>query len=221
MYPRATLAATVLGSSLAFIDGSVVNVALPALAQDLKVNPADLSWTINAYLLPLGVLILIGGALGDRLGRRRLFQIGLSIFAAGSLACAAAPSLAWLLAARGLQGLGAALLMPNSLAILGGAFTGEARGRAIGTWAAAGALAGALGPIVGGWIVDTVGWRTIFLLNLPIAAAAGYLAWRYVEERKELHRAAPLDGVGAGLATAALGLLTWALTEASESGAQR
>lgn len=218
MYPRATLAATILGSSLAFIDGSVVNVALPALAHDLKVDPAHLSWTINAYLLPLGVLILLGGALGDHFGRRRLFQIGLSTFAFASLACAAAPSLAWLLAARGLQGLGAALLTPNSLAILGGAFTGEARGRAIGTWAAAGALAGALGPIAGGWIVDTVGWRTIFLINVPIAAGAGYLAWKYVEERKESSAAAPLDIAGAGLATAALGLLIWALTKASESG---
>jgi EmrB/QacA subfamily drug resistance transporter len=217
MHPRATLAATILGSSLAFIDGSVVNVALPALAQDLKVNPANLSWAINAYLLPLGVLILLGGALGDHFGRRRLFQIGLSTFALASLACAAAPSFAWLLAARGLQGLGAALLMPNSLAILGGAFTGEARGRAIGTWAAAGALAGAMGPIIGGWIVDTVGWRTIFLLNLPIAAGAGYLAWKYVEERRASSGAAPLDALGAGLATAALGLLTWALTKASES----
>jgi EmrB/QacA subfamily drug resistance transporter len=216
MYPRATLAATILGSSLAFIDGSVVNVALPALAHDLKVNSANLSWTINAYLLPLGVLILTGGALGDHFGRRRLFQMGLSIFALASLACAGAPSLAWLLAARGLQGLGAALLMPNSLAILGGAFTGEARGRAIGTWAAAGALAGAMGPIIGGWVVDTVGWRAIFLLNLPIAVGAGYLAWKYVEERKESN-AAPLDAAGAGLATVALGLLIWALTKASES----
>jgi EmrB/QacA subfamily drug resistance transporter len=217
MHLRATLLATILGSSLAFIDGSVVNVALPALAHDLKVAPSTLTWAINAYLLPLGALILLGGALGDHFGRRRFFQIGLSTFTVASVACAAAPSVAWLLAARALQGFGAALLLPNSLAILGGGFTGEARGRAIGTWAAAGALAGALGPIVGGWIVDTVGWRTIFLLNLPIAAAAGYLAWRYVEERKELHRAAPLDAVGAGLATAALGLLTWALTEASES----
>jgi EmrB/QacA subfamily drug resistance transporter len=219
MNPRATLAATILGSSLAFIDGSVVNVALPALAQDLNVDPANVSWTINAYLLPLAVLILLGGALGDHFGRRRVFQIGLFTFTFASLVCAAAPSLAWLLAARALQGLGAALLTPNSLAILGGAFTGEARGRAIGTWAAVGALAGALGPIVGGWIVDTVGWRTIFLINVPIAAGAGYLTWKYVEERKESNSAAPLDAVGAALATAALGLLTWALTKASESSA--
>jgi EmrB/QacA subfamily drug resistance transporter len=217
MHARATLAATMLGSSLAFIDGSVVNVALPALAHDLNVGPANLSWTINAYLLPLGVLILLGGTLGDHFGRRRLFLIGLSVFSLATLGCAVAPSLGWLLAARGLQGTGAALLMPNSLAILSGSFTGEARGRAIGTWAAAGALAGALGPIIGGWLVDTAGWRAIFLLNLPIAAGSAYLAWKYVDERRESNLAAPLDGAGAALATAALGLLTWALTLASES----
>jgi EmrB/QacA subfamily drug resistance transporter len=220
MHPRATLAATILGSSLAFIDGSVVNVALPALAHDLQVDPANLSWAINAYLLPLGALILMGGALGDHFGRRRLFQIGLSTFALASVGCAAAPSFPWLLAARALQGFGAALLMPNSLAILGGGFTGEARGRAIGTWAAAGALAGALGPVAGGWIVDMVGWRIIFLINVPIAAGAGYLAWKYVEERQAV-RPAPLDVAGAALATTALGLLTWALAMASESAARR
>jgi EmrB/QacA subfamily drug resistance transporter len=216
-YPRATLAATILGSSLAFIDGSVVNVALPALARDLRAGPANLSWTINAYLLPLSALILLGGGLGDHFGRRLLFQIGLLLFTSASLGCAVAPSLGWLLAARALQGLGAALLMPNSLAILGDAFSGEMRGRAIGTWAAAGALAGALGPIIGGWLVDTVGWRAIFLLNLPLAAGAGFLAWRYVEERRAPHGAPPLDSLGAALATLALGLLTWSLTEASES----
>jgi len=204
-----------LGSSLAFIDGSVVNVALPTLAHDLKISPANLSWAINAYLLPLGVLILLGGTLGDHFGRRRLFQLGLSTFSFASLGCALAPSLAWLLTARALQGVGAALLMPNSLAILSGSFSGEARGRAIGTWAAAGALAGALGPIIGGWLVDAVGWRAIFLLNLPLAAGSGYLTWKYVDERKESSLAAPLDAAGAGLATVALGLLTWALTLAS------
>jgi EmrB/QacA subfamily drug resistance transporter len=218
MYPRATLAATILGSSLAFIDGSVVNVALPALAHDLQVNPADLSWAINAYLLPVGILTLLGGALGDHFGRRRLFQIGLVTFTAASILCAAAPSLPWLLTARGVQGLGAALLMPNSLAILGSAFAGEARGRAIGTWAAAGALAGAVGPIVGGWLVDTIGWRTIFLFNVPLAAGAGYLALRYIEERREPHPA-PLDVLGGALATGGLGVLIWALTKASESAA--
>lgn len=215
-HARATLAATILGSSLAFIDGSVINVALPALAQDLHADPADLTWTINAYLLPLGALILLGGGLGDHFGRRRLFLIGLVMFTLASVVCAAAPSLAWLLAARGLQGLGAALLMPNSLAILGTAFQGEARGRAIGTWAAAGALTVALGPILGGWLVDTVGWRAIFLLNVPIAVGAGVLAWKYVAERRENRNPVPLDSVGAALATIALGLLTWALTKAAD-----
>ncbi len=207
-----------LGSSLAFVDGSVVNVALPALARDLHASPSTLSWAINAYLLPLGALILLGGGLGDHFGRRRLFLTGLAAFTLASVLCAAAPSLGWLLAARGLQGMGAALLMPNSLAILGTAFEGEARGRAIGTWAAAGALAGAVGPIIGGWLVDTAGWRVIFLLNLPLAAGAGFLAWKYVEERTESRNPVPLDAAGAALATTALGLLTWALTKASESG---
>lgn len=219
MHPRATLAATILGSSLAFIDGSVVNVALPALARDLHVAAADLPWAINAYLLPVGILTLLGGALGDHFGRRRLFQLGLAIFAGASAVCALAPSLAWLLAARALQGLGAALLMPNSLAILATEFSGEARGRAIGTWAAAGALATALGPVAGGWLIDAIGWRSIFVLNLPIASVAAYLAWRYVTEGNE-PKPAPLDVLGAILATAGLGAIIWALTEASDSQAR-
>jgi EmrB/QacA subfamily drug resistance transporter len=216
MHPRATLAATILGSSLAIIDGSVVNVALPAMAENLKIGPSILPWIITAYLLPLGALTLLGGALGDHFGLRRCFHLGLTAFTLGSVACAAAPSSALLLAARGLQGLGAALLLPNSLAILGSSFTGEARGRAIGTWAGAGAFAGALGPIVGGWLIDAVGWRMIFLLNVPIAAGAGYLSWNYIDERKESRRAASLDVAGAALATLALGLLTWSMTEASK-----
>jgi EmrB/QacA subfamily drug resistance transporter len=218
-HPRLTLAATILGSSVAFIDGSVVNVALPALARDLSASPSELTWAINAYLLPLGALMLLGGGLGDHFGRRRLFLIGLAMFTLASIVCAAAPSLIWFLAGRGIQGLGAALLMPNSLAILGGAFTGEARGRAIGTWAATGALAGAAAPILGGWLLDAVGWRSIFLLNVPVAAAASLLAWRFVAETRESQQDATLDWGGAALVTAGLGLLTWALTLASAAGA--
>jgi EmrB/QacA subfamily drug resistance transporter len=218
-YARATLAATILGSSVAFVDGSVVNVALPALGHDLGASPADLSWTINTYLLPLGALLLLGGAAGDHFGRRRLFLIGLAIFTSASILCAVSPVLSWLLVGRGLQGLGAALLLPNSLAILGASFSGEARGQAIGTWAAAGALAGALGPLVGGWLVDTIGWRTIFLLNVPVAAAAAYLAWAYVAESKDRGEFGSLDWGGATLATAGLGLVTWSLTAASGAGA--
>ena len=213
-HPRATLAATILGSSVAFIDGSVVNVALPALGQNLHASSSGLTWAINAYLLPLGALILLGGGLGDHYGRRRLFLIGLALFTVATVFCAASPSLPWLLAGRALQGVGAALLMPNSLAILGAAFAGEERGRAIGSWAAVGALAAALGPVIGGWLVDTVGWRAIFLLNIPVALTASVLAIKYIDESLE-HGSPPLDTGGASLATLALGLLTWSLTEAS------
>lgn len=218
-HPRATLAATILGSSLAFIDGSVVNVALPALGQDLGAGAAELTWTINAYLLPLGALILLGGGAGDHFGRRRLFLLGLVVFTLASIMCAVAPTLTWFLAGRGLQGIGAALLMPNSLAILGASFSGEARGRAIGMWAAVGALSGALAPLLGGWLVDTSGWRSIFFLNLPVAVTAGFLAVKFVPESKEARGSGALDWTGAVLATLALGVLTWALTAASESAA--
>ena len=214
---RATLAATILGSSLAFIDGSVVNVALPALAHGLHADPSNLSWVINAYLLPLGALILLGGGLGDHYGRRRIFLIGLLLFASASILCAVSPTFAWLLAGRGIQGVGAALLMPNSLAILGGAFSGEDRGRAIGTWAAVGAVAGAVGPIFGGWLIDVIGWRVIFFINIPVAAGAAYLALMFVAEQKDSAKAAQLDVLGAALATIALGLLTWSLTQAANS----
>ncbi|MGO9946503.1 MAG: MFS transporter [Steroidobacteraceae bacterium] len=214
---RATLAASTLGSSLAFIDGSVVNVALPALASGLHADPSILSWAINAYLLPLGALILLGGSLGDHFGRRRLFLIGLVLFAAASILCAAAPTFAWLLAGRSAQGMGAALLMPNSLAIIGGAFSGVDRGRAIGTWAAVGAVAGALGPIMGGWLIDAIGWRVIFIINIPVALSAGFLAWKFVAEQRESAKAPRLDIWGGGLATVALGLLTWSLTDAAGS----
>ena len=209
-YPRLTLFATILASSLAFIDGSVVNVALPSIARDYGAGAADLQWTINAYLLPLSALLLMGGAAGDHFGRRRLLIGGTALFTLASVCCALAPSLAMLLAARTGQGVGAAMLMPNSLAILGNAFSGGARGRAIGTWAAVGAIAGAVGPPLGGWLIEVAGWRSIFFLNVPVALGAMILAWRYVEESAAGER--PLDGGGALLATAALGGLTWALT---------
>jgi EmrB/QacA subfamily drug resistance transporter len=191
-------------------------VALPALGRQLDADPTKLSWAINAYLLPLGTLILLGGGLGDHFGRRRVFLLGLMLFTGASILCAAAPTFAWLLAGRGAQGVGAALLMPNSLAILGGAFSGEERGRAIGTWAAVGAIAGVVGPIVGGWLVDVAGWRFVFIINIPVALAAGYLAWKYVAEQKDPGKGVRLDALGALLATAALGMLTWSLTEAAD-----
>jgi EmrB/QacA subfamily drug resistance transporter len=209
------LITTILASSLSFIDGSVVNVGLPALGRDLHGDSADLQWVINGYLLPLSALLLLGGALGDRFGRKRLLVIGVALFAAASVACALAPNLLCLLLARAIQGGGAALLMPNSLAILGGSFSGEARGRAIGTWAATGSMTAALGPVLGGVLIDTVGWRAIFLLNVPLAVGAIWLALRYVKDAPDKTKQTPLDIGGAVLATLSLGGLAWGLTVGS------
>jgi len=214
---RLTLFASILASSLAFVDGSVVNVALPAIGADLGAEASGLQWIVNAYLLPLSAFLLLGGAAGDKFGRRRLFLIGMALFALASALCALAPSLHWLLAGRALQGMASAMLMPNSLALLGAAFAGEARGRAIGSWAAAGAIAGALGPLLGGWLVGSVGWRSIFLINLPLAAGALYLGWRHVDESRDETRA-PLDWLGVGAATLALAAITWGLTVLSGGG---
>lgn len=209
-HPNWTIVATMLASSLAFIDGSVVNVALPAIGKDLHGSAADLPWAISAYLLPLSALLLLGGAAGDHFGRRRTLIAGILLFALASVGCAVSPNLITLFVARGLQGVGAAILMPSSLGILGSSFEGEARGRAVGTWASAGAIASAIGPPLGGWLVEAVGWRAIFYLNIPVAAAAIAVAWLYVEESAEGE--GRLDGIGALLATAALAALTWALT---------
>ena len=215
-HPRWTLAATILASSLAFIDGSVVNVALPAIGRSLDADAAGLQWTVNAYLLPLSALLLLGGAAGDQLGQRRLLIAGILVFLAASLACAVAPTIEVLLAARAFQGVGAAMLMPNSLGILGNSFSGEAKGRAIGTWAAVGAIASAVGPPLGGWLIEVAGWRTIFYLNLPVGAAAIAIAWRYIANDKG--SGTPLDWTGAALVTLGLGLLTWSLTHWSNDG---
>ncbi len=216
-HPRLVLATTILASSLAFIDGSVVNVGLPAIGHSLSAEPSMLQWIVNAYLLPLSALLLLGGAAGDRFGRRRLLMVGTALFGLASLGCALAPALPMLLASRFLQGVGAAMLMPNSLAILGSTFAGEAKGRAIGVWAATGAAMGAVGPVLGGWLIDLVSWRAIFLINLPLAAGAIALAWRYVPHDRD-GRDRPLDGWGGALATVGLGALTWALTLGSGRG---
>ncbi|HWI87570.1 MAG TPA: MFS transporter [Sphingomonas sp.] len=209
-HPNWTLATCILASSLAFIDGSVVNVALPAIGRSLHGDAAGLQWTVNAYTLPLSALLLMGGAAGDHFGRRRLLIGGIVLFTLASVVCALAPDLDMLLAARAIQGIGAAILLPNSLAILGDAFSGEARGRAIGTWAAASAIAGAIGPSFGGWMIGSIGWRPIFLLNVPIAAVAIAIALAAVKESGDGQQ--PLDWPGAALATGALFALTWALT---------
>ena len=181
---RWVLPATILGSSLSFIDGSVVNVALPAIAGDLGAGMAALQWMVNGYMLTFASLILLGGSAGDRFGRRRVFMLGLVGFAAASVLCGLAPSAGWLVAFRLAQGVTAALLVPASLALIGAAYSGEARGRAIGTWAAAGALTTALGPMLGGWLVDTVGWRAIFFVNPPVAALALVFAARLAPDAR-------------------------------------
>jgi EmrB/QacA subfamily drug resistance transporter len=209
-HPGLTITATMLASSLAFIDGSVTNVALPAIGATFHGGAADLPWVINAYLLPLSALLLLGGAIGDQYGRRRTLIAGIILFALASIGCALAPDLEVLFASRAVQGIGAAILMPNSLGILGSSFEGAARGRAVGTWAAAGAIASTIGPPLGGWLVDAVGWRAIFYLNVPVAAAAIAISRLYVEESAEGQ--GRLDWCGALLAAAALGGLTWGLT---------
>ncbi|CAM3302123.1 MFS transporter [Asticcacaulis taihuensis] len=206
------LLTTILASSLSFIDGSVVNVGLPAIGASFAAGAADLQWIINAYLLPLGALLLLGGAAGDRFGRQRLLVVGTALFAVASLACALAPSLFWLLAGRAAQGVGAAILLPNSLAILGSTFSGEAKGRSVGIWAAAGAVMGALGPVLGGWLIDTIGWRSIFLINLPPALGAIGLALVYIRDTACGPQTSALDVPGGLLATGSLGAMTWGLT---------
>ena len=216
--PRWTLAACVLASSLSFVDGSVLNVALPAIRGSYGAGAAEVQWVVNAYLLPLSALLLLGGALGDHYGRRRLLVTGTGLFAAASLICALAPSMEILLAARAAQGVGAALLLPNSLALLNAAFEGQKRGRAVGIWAAAGAAAAAVAPLIGGWLVDHFGWPTIFYINLPLAAGAMMLALSFVTESQD-RGAARTDYPGAVLATLGLGGATYGLTRWSSTAA--
>jgi EmrB/QacA subfamily drug resistance transporter len=212
--PREVLATTILASSLAFVDGSVINVGLPAIGRDFGADPGTLQWVVNAYLLPLSALLLLGGATGDRFGRRRLLVAGTGLFALASVGCALAPDTATLLGARLLQGAAAAMLLPNSLAILGTTFSGRAKGRAVGVWAAAGAAAGAVGPVLGGWLIDLGSWRGIFLINLPLAAGAIVLALRSIT-RDCAGAEQRLDVAGGILTTVGLGALTWALTVGS------
>jgi len=210
-HPRWTLFCCILASSLSFVDASVLNVALPAIRAGYGAGAQQVQWVVNAYLLPLSALLLLGGAVGDHYGRKRLLVIGTSLFGLASLICALAPSLPILLAARAAQGVGAALLLPSSLALLNAAFSGEERGRAVGIWAAAGAAAAAVAPLIGGWLVGAIGWPAIFYINLPLAAGAVFLAIRFVKESREAG-AGRTDYPGALLATGGLGGLTYGLT---------
>jgi EmrB/QacA subfamily drug resistance transporter len=211
------LIVAILGSGLAFLDGSVVNVALPALQAAFRATGADLQWVVEAYALLLAALLLIGGSLGDKYGRRRVFLIGVVIFTAASLWCGLAGSIHAVIFARALQGMGAALLVPESLALITGAFPEATRGQAIGTWSAASAVMTAFGPVFGGWIVQHASWRWVFFINLPLAIAAIAIALWKVPETHSKEASGPLDWLGAVLATVGLGAMTFALIEAPDA----
>ena len=211
------LAGTVLGSSLAFIDSSAVNLAVPVIQQRLGGGFGAAQWIVNAYALMLGALVLAGGAAADRYGRKRVFLTGVVLFALASVACGLAPNLPVLIAARAAQGIAAAILTSSSLALLGATFDDKARGQAVGVWAGASGLMSAIGPVLGGWLVQAVSWRAVFAINLPLAAIAVWLVAMGAKESRG-ERSGPMDWRGAAAATAGLGLITWALTDAPKRG---
>ncbi|HST99350.1 MAG TPA: MFS transporter [Geodermatophilus sp.] len=214
---RWVLLTTVLGSSLAFLDATVVNVALERIGTDLHAGFSGLQWTVNAYTLTLASLILMGGSLGDRFGRRRVFIVGVVWFAGASLLCGLAPDVRTLIAARALQGVGGALLTPGSLAIISASFHGSDRAAAVGAWSGLSGVAGAIGPFLGGWLVGW-NWRAVFLVNLPLAVVIVAVAARHVPESRDPEAMQRLDWAGTGLVAAGLGCLTYALTAAGEPG---
>jgi EmrB/QacA subfamily drug resistance transporter len=209
---RWVLAACVLGSGIAFLDSTVVNVALPSIGEDLDVGVRSLQWTVNAYLLTLSALVLLGGSLGDRFGRRRVFVIGVVGFALASLLCGAAPTSGTLIGARAVQGIAAALLVPGSLAIISASFHPDDRARAVGAWSGLAGVTSAIGPFVGGWLVDAVSWRLVFLVNLPLTAVTARIAMRHVPETVDA-AAGPPDLAGAVAASIGLAGITYALVE--------
>ncbi|RRQ80164.1 MFS transporter [Streptomyces griseofuscus] len=213
------LLTTVLGSSMAMLDSTVVNVALPRIGRDLNASLGALQWTVNAYMVTLAGLILLGGSLGDRYGRRRIFVLGVVWFAAASLLCGIAPNSVLLIAARALQGVGGALLTPGSLALIQASFHPDDRSRAVGLWSGFGGIGAAVGPFLGGWLVSGPGWRWVFLLNVPLALLCVPVALRHVPESADEHAHGRFDVLGAVLGALSLALLTYALIEARESTA--
>ncbi|HEY8259356.1 MAG TPA: MFS transporter [Gemmatimonadales bacterium] len=209
------LAASILGSSMAFVDGSVVNLALPALQATLGATVTDVQWVVEGYSLFLSTLLLMGGALGDRLGRRLVFVLGTALFAIASLACGVAPSVNFLIGARAVQGVGAAMLVPGSLALISATFPEDRRGRAIGTWSAWSAAAAGIGPVAGGWLIEAASWRWVFLINLPLAAVTIAISLARVPESRTPGERDPLDWTGAALVTAGLGALVYGLIGAT------
>ena len=215
---RWTLAATILGSTMAFIDSTVVNIAIPVLQRSLGATVTDAQWIVDAYLIVLSSLLLAGGALGDQLGRRRVFMTGIALFAAASIACGAAGSPKMLIIARAIQGLGAALLVPGSLAIIAAAYPAAERGRAIGTWSALTSLANVAGPLLGGWLVQSFTWRAAFYINVPIAIITLVITWRAMPPDKHEGNRVEVDWLGSLLVTIALGSLAFAMIEAPSRG---
>jgi EmrB/QacA subfamily drug resistance transporter len=211
------LVAAILGSAMAFIDGTAVNVALPVIQRELGANAAQMQWVVEGYALFLSALILLGGSLGDLYGRKRMFALGIVIFALASLGCALAPSVHVLIAARCVQGIGGALATPESLALISAFFTGAERGRAIGTWSGFASMTGAVGPLIGGWLTQHASWRWVFLLNLPIALAVLAISYRGFPESRDEEMPQHLDAFGGLLATLGLGSFTYGLI-ASQGG---
>jgi EmrB/QacA subfamily drug resistance transporter len=209
---RWVIIAAVLGSGVVFLDGTVVNVALPAVSRDLHASVRGLQWILDGYLVTLSALLLLGGNAGDRHGRRSMFVAGLGGFVVASVLCGLAPTVGFLIVARALQGVAGALLVPASLSIISSAFDGDDRGRAIGAWSGLAAVAGAVGPLLGGWLVDAASWRLIFFLNVPVAAAAVAIALRHVPETRD-DEAGPLDVTGAALVSAGIALVAYGLIE--------
>jgi EmrB/QacA subfamily drug resistance transporter len=212
------LAATILGSSMVFIDGTVVNVALPALQTALNATGTDVQWVVEAYALFLAALLLVGGSLGDLYGRRRVFLVGVVLFAGASAGCGFAPGIRMLIVARGLQGVGGALLVPGSLALISSSFCAEERGRAIGTWSGFTAMTTALGPVLGGWLIEHLSWRWVFFINVPLAVLVVVISMVRVPESRDEAMVRRLDGWGAALATVGLCGITFGLIEAGRGG---
>src|SRR5262245_64368917 len=215
---RIALAATVGASAMAMLDATVVNVALPHIGEEFDASVSALQWVLTGYLLALASLILLSGALGDRYGRRKVFIVGTVWFAVASALCGASPNIEVLIVARVLQGVGAALLTPGSLAIIQASFQERDRAAAVGAWSGLGGVAGAIGPFLGGWLVDGPGWRWAFLINVPVAAVVVACTYSAVPETRDPHAARGLDVVGAALAVVTLGTATWSLTEAGPRG---
>ena len=218
---RWVLAVAVLGEAVTLLEATVVNVALPSIGRDLGADTAGLQWTLNAYVLTLAALVLPAGSLSDIYGRRRVFTLGVVVFVAASALCAAAPTIQLLVAARFVQGVGGALLTPGSLAIIDAVFHPDDRTRAIGIWAGPGAVSGAIGPLVGGYLTDAVSWRAIFLINLPLGAFVVVAAVLRVPETRDPTRAGGLDLPGAALAMLAIAGACFALIQAPGGSPQR